>query len=108
MRICPTLALILALAACEHASTTTAPSTPLAVPAPAPPRPEAPVAPAPPPTAAAMVEPARIAPAARPAPPDDKCRRYRMTRAAPKWAADCERPRVTHKPAPARPEASQP
>ena len=100
MRICPSLVLILSLAACEHASNATQPSTlPAEVGV---------VAPKPGPAART------VAPAMRPKLLPD-CEHYRATRAAPKWNAECERPRVTKKPATAgdpasaaKPEASKP
>jgi hypothetical protein len=138
--------LILSLAACEHASNATSPSTlpaestpteaEPAVPAPATPEANAAAAtPAPATPGAALVAPKPapatpgdalvapkpapatkpVVPGARPSLVGDDCHRYRATRAAPKWNANCERPRVTRKPAPAadtapaaQPEAAQP
>ena len=63
------------------------------------------VAPTPEPAARA------VTPAMQPKPGPD-CAHYRQTRAAPKWNADCERPRVTKKsgtagdPAPTAPQAA--
>ncbi len=99
MRTCPSLVLILSLAACEHASTATSPSTLPEETAPAP-APEAKLVPPPP------------APEAKTVAPTDCSEPVRQTRAAVKWKEGCEPARVTKKqptmpntgtPAPAEP-----
>ncbi len=83
MRTCPSLVLILSLAACEHASTATSSST----------LPEEELAPAP----EAKLAPPPPAPEAKTVAPTD-CPPPRMTRAAVKWKEGCEPVRVTKKP----------
>jgi len=125
MRIAPSLALILSLAACEHASNATSPSTlPELEPSGAEePAPAEDVAPPPSPSDAAMpapgaaiAKPGPTAPATKPSTDaktvtpafGDPCYQ-RVTRAAPKWRPECDAPRVTKKPpadtAPASPKA---
>ena len=108
MHICPSLVLILSLAACEHASNATststlpeeaAPAEVMAAPAPAveepAPTPEAkPVAQVP---AAKLVAPKPAAGLKTIA--GEECPPPRMTRAAVKWKEGCEPVRVTKKPA---------
>ncbi|MBA3452843.1 MAG: hypothetical protein H0T42_07120 [Deltaproteobacteria bacterium] len=107
MRICPSLVLILSLAACEHASTATStPTLPVegaTTPTPLPLEPVPallPPAPTPAPEARMIAPPPRDVKSVATV---DCSAPYRATRAGVKWQEGCEPVRVTKKPVAAQP-----